>query len=137
MSDQKHDEGMKVRRQVLGDEHVERAEANKTSFDADFQHFITEMAWGSVWTRPHLERKTRHLLTIALLAALGKESELAMHIRATKNTGVTPDDVREVLLQVAVYAGVPAANSAFAVARRVYAEEGHEFSKEEVDDGRS
>lgn len=136
MSDQKYEEGMKVRRQVLGDEHVERAEAGKTSFDADFQRFITEMGWGSVWTRPHLERKTRHLLTITILAALGRESELAMHIRATKNTGVTPDDVREALLQVAVYAGVPAANSAFAIARRVYAEEGDVFSKEASDDGR-
>ena len=113
---------MKVRREVLGDDHVDRAEASKTSFDADFQRFITEMAWGRVWARPGLDRKTRHLLTLAILAALGKETELAMHIRATPNTGVTPAEVTEVLLQVAVYAGVPAANSAFAVAKAVYAE---------------
>jgi 4-carboxymuconolactone decarboxylase len=118
----KFEQGMKVRREVLGDAHVDRAEANKTDFDADFQQFITEMAWGSVWSRPGLERKTRHLLTIGLMAALGKEAELAMHLRATSNTGVTPDEVKEVLLQVAVYAGVPTANSAFAIAKKVYAE---------------
>ena len=118
----KFEQGMKVRREVLGEAHVDRAEANKTDFDADFQQFITEMAWGSVWSRPGLERKTRHLLTIGLMAALGKEAELAMHLRATPNTGVTPDEVKEVLLQVAVYAGVPAANSAFAIAKKVYAE---------------
>ena len=119
---EKHEQGMKVRRAVLGDGHVDRTEANKTPFDADFQHFITEMAWGSVWARPGLDRKTRHLLTIALLAGLGKEKELALHIRASQNTGVTPEEIKEVLLQVAVYAGVPAANSAFAVAKQVYAE---------------
>lgn len=118
--DSRYDEGMKVRRAVLGDAHVEQAEANKTAFDADFQRLITEMAWGSVWTRPGLARKTRHLLTIGLLAALGKENELAMHIRATRNTGVSAEEVREVLLQVAVYAGLPAANAAFAVAKEIY-----------------
>ena len=122
MADQKFEQGMEVRRAVLGDAHVDRAEANKTDFDADFQRFITETAWGSVWARPGLARKTRHLLTIGLLAALGQEHELAMHIRATTNTGVTPDDVKEVLLQVAIYAGIPAANSAVAVAKKVYAE---------------
>jgi len=122
MSDEKFKRGMKVRREVLGDAHVDRAEANKTDFDADFQRFITETAWGSVWARPGLDKKTRHLLTIAILAALGKEHELAMHIRATQNTGVTPDEVKEVLLQVAIYAGVPAANSAIAIAKNVYAE---------------
>ena len=122
MSDQKFEQGMKIRREVLGDAHVDRAEANKTPFDADFQRFITETAWGTVWARPNLERKTRHLLTIAILAALGKETELAMHIRATENTGVTAEEVKEVLLQVAVYAGVPAANSGFAIAKQVYAE---------------
>lgn len=121
MSD-KFEQGMRVRRAILGDAHVDRAEANKTDFDADFQQFVTETAWGSVWIRPGLERKTRHLLTIGMLAALGKETELAMHIRATRNTGVTPDEVKEVLLQVAVYAGVPAANSAIAIAKKVYAE---------------
>jgi len=122
MADQKFEQGMQVRRAVLGDAHVNRAEANKTAFDADFQRFITETAWGSVWARPGLARRTRHLLTIGLLAALGQEHELAMHIRATANTGVTPDDVKEVLLQVAIYAGIPAANSAVAVAKKVYAE---------------
>ncbi|MDX1412596.1 MAG: 4-carboxymuconolactone decarboxylase [Candidatus Promineifilaceae bacterium] len=114
--------GMEVRRLVLGDAHVERAEANKTSFDADFQQFITETAWGTVWTRPGLERKTRHLLTIGMLAALGKEHELAMHVRATKNTGVTPEELKEVFLQVAIYAGVPAANTAMNIAKRVFVE---------------
>ena len=122
MADSRYEEGMKVRRAVLGDEHVERAEAEKSDFDADFQRFIVEVAWGSVWTRPQLDLKTRHLLTIAMLAALGKENELAMHIRATRNTGVSAEEVREALLQVAVYAGVPAANAAFAIAKRVYEE---------------
>ncbi len=118
----KLEEGMIVRRAVLGNAHVDQAEANKTAFDADFQQFITETAWGTVWTRPGLERKTRHLLTITMLAALGKEHELAMHIRATPNTGVTPDEVKEALLQVAIYAGVPAANTAMAIAKRVFTE---------------
>jgi len=131
MADERFEQGMKVRREVLGDHHIDRAEANKTAFDADFQRFITEMAWGSVWTRPGLERKTRHLLTIAMLAALGKENELAIHIRATAYTGVTPDELKELLLQVAVYAGVPAANSAFAVAKKVYAELKNNISEEE------
>jgi 4-carboxymuconolactone decarboxylase len=124
MSDQSFEEGMKIRREVLGNPYVDRAEANKTSFDADFQRFITETAWGSVWARPGIDRKTRHLLTIAMLAVLGKENELAMHIRATQNTGVTPEEVKEVLLQVAIYAGVPAANSAIAIAKKVYTELG-------------
>jgi 4-carboxymuconolactone decarboxylase len=126
MSDQRFEEGMRIRREVLGDDHVDRAEANKTSLDADFQRFITETAWGTVWSRPGLDRKTRHLITIAILAALGKEHELAMHIRATRNTGVEPDEVREVLMQVAIYAGVPAANTAIAIAKNVYLERAEE-----------
>ena len=122
MDDKTFEQGMKVRRAVLGDVHVDRAEANKTSFDADFQRFITETAWGSVWTRPGLDRRTRHLITLALLSALGKEHELAMHIRATQNTGVTQEELKEVFMQVAIYAGVPSANTAFSVAKRVYAE---------------
>lgn len=122
LDNDKFERGMKIRRAVLGDAHVERAEANKTSFDADFQRFITESAWGSVWTRPGLDRKTRHLITLAMLAALGKEHELALHIRATQNTGITPEELREVFLQVAIYAGVPSANTAFSVAKSVYAE---------------
>jgi 4-carboxymuconolactone decarboxylase len=122
LSDDLFDKGMAVRKAVLGADHVARAEANKTSFDADFQRIITEGAWGTIWTRPGLDRKTRHLLTIALLAALGKHDELDMHIRATRNTGVTSDELKEVFLQLSIYAGVPAANSAFAIAKRVYNE---------------
>ncbi|HJS19104.1 MAG TPA: 3-oxoadipate enol-lactonase [Anaerolineales bacterium] len=117
-----YEQGMKIRRDVLGDAHVDHAEANKTSFDTDFQRFITETAWGMVWARQELDRRTRHLLTLAMLAALGKEHEFAMHVRASRNTGVTMDEIKEMLLQVAVYAGVPAANSAIAVAKQVFAE---------------
>jgi 4-carboxymuconolactone decarboxylase len=122
MTDERYEQGMQIRRAVLGDAHVDRAEANKTDFDADFQRLITEFAWGTVWSSDALDRQTRHLITIALLAALGKEHELALHLRATQNTGVTPQQVKEALHQVAVYAGIPAANTAFGVAKRVYAE---------------
>jgi 4-carboxymuconolactone decarboxylase len=122
LSDDRFEKGMALRKSVLGAEHVDRAEAGKTEFDADYQRYITESAWGTIWTRPGLDKKTRHMLTIAMLAALGKHDELAMHIRATRNTGVTPEELREVLLHVSVYAGVPAANSAFAIAKRVYQE---------------
>ncbi len=122
MKDKNFEEGMKIRRAVLGDRHVDRAEANKTSFDADFQSFITETAWGSVWTRSGLDRRTRHLVTLGILAAMGREHELAMHIRATENTGVTQEELKEVFMQVAIYAGIPAANTAFTVAKNVYAE---------------
>jgi 4-carboxymuconolactone decarboxylase len=121
-SDERYRQGMAVRRAVLGDAHVDRAQAAQTDLDADFQRYITETAWGAVWSRPGLDLATRHMLTIAMLAALGREHELALHIRATRNTGVTPEQLREVFLQVAVYAGVPAANTAYAVAKRVYAE---------------
>ena len=117
MTESCYEEGMKVRREVLGAEHVARAEARKTELDADFQRFITEMAWGSVWTRPDLDRRTRSLITIALLAALGRTEELALHFRASRNTGAEPREIAEALLHVAVYAGVPAANTAFAIAR--------------------
>ena len=117
MSDDRHARGMRVRRGVLGDAHVDRAEARATAFDADFQRFITEGAWGSVWAREGLDRRTRSLLVIALMAALGHEEELAMHVRATRNTGATPEDIKEVLLMVAVYAGVPAANAAIRIAK--------------------
>jgi 4-carboxymuconolactone decarboxylase len=122
LSEDQFEKGMAIRKSVLGEEYVARAEANKTDFDADFLRYATENAWGAVWTRPGLERKTRHLLTLAMLASLGRHEELAMHIRATKNTGVTRDEVKEVFLQVAVYAGAPAANSAFAIAKRTYKE---------------
>jgi 4-carboxymuconolactone decarboxylase len=124
MNDDRYERGMQVRREVLGDEHVERSLANRTGFDADFQRYITETAWGDVWTRDAIDRPTRHMLTIAILAALGREHELALHLRATCNTGVTPDQIADVFHQVAVYAGVPAANSAFGIAKRVYAELG-------------
>ena len=122
MNEQKYADGMAIRRQILGDEHVDRAEANKTPFDADFQRLITEMAWGTVWTRGTIDRPMRHLVTLAILAALGKEHELALHIRATRNSGVTPAQLAEAFHQVAVYAGVPAANRAFAIAKQVFAE---------------
>ena len=122
MADGRYQDGMRVRRAVLGDAHVDRAQANTTDVDADFQQFITELAWGGVWTRDGLSRSQRSLLTIAMLAALGHHDELAMHLRATANTGASREEVKETLLQVAVYAGVPAANAAFAVAKRVFAE---------------
>lgn len=120
----RYDRGMQVRRTVLGDAHVDRAEQNKTSFDEDFQAFITRGAWGDVWAREQLTHRERSMITIALLAALGHDEEVAMHIRATRNTGATMEDVREVMLHVAVYAGVPAANSAIRIAREVYRESG-------------
>lgn len=110
--------GMATRRAVLGDTHVNGAEAAKTAFDADFQAFITEGAWGSVWSRPGLTHRERSLITIALLAAAGHDEEVAMHVRATANTGASADDIKEALLHVAVYAGVPAANRAFKIAKR-------------------
>ncbi len=119
MTESRFERGMQVRREVLGSEHVERAMGRATSFDADFQQFITEMAWGSVWARPGLDRRTRSLITLAILAALGRE-ELALHLRASQNIGVDPQEIAEAFLHVAVYAGVPAANTAFATARKVF-----------------
>jgi 4-carboxymuconolactone decarboxylase len=118
-----YEEGMEVRRRVLGDEHVDRATTAATDLDADFQRWITETAWGGVWARPGLDLKTRSLITIAILGALNHE-ELELHIRAARNTGVTPDELTEALLHVAVYAGVPAANRAFRVAKQIYEGEG-------------
>jgi 4-carboxymuconolactone decarboxylase len=122
LSDELFDKGMAVRKAVLGAEYVARAEANETDFDTDWQRYVTEHAWAAVWSRPGLDRRTRSMLTIAMLATLGRLDELGAHIRATRNTGVSQDEVKEVLLQVAVYAGAPAANSAFAVAKRMYQE---------------
>ena len=124
MSDETHENGMRVRREVLGDEHVERAIAGTTGFTADFQDFITRYAWGEVWTRPGLDRRTRSCITLAALVSLGREHEVAMHVRAALGNGLTADEIKEVLLQAAIYCGVPAANSAFAVAQRVQEEEG-------------
>ena len=118
--------GMATRRAVLGDAHVDRAEAATSAFDAPFQEFITEGAWGSVWSRPDLGRRERSLITLALLAALGQWDEVAMHVRATKNTGATPAEVREAMLHVAVYAGVPAANHALKLVSETYREMGVE-----------
>lgn len=126
MSDQRFEEGMAVRRAVLGDAHVDRAQAAATAFDADFQRFIVESAWGSVWARPGLDRRTRSLLTLTILASLGHREEFAMHVRATRNTGVGAEELKEALLHVALYAGVPAANTAIAIAKRVYKEEDEE-----------
>jgi 3-oxoadipate enol-lactonase/4-carboxymuconolactone decarboxylase len=117
-----YESGMVVRKQVLGAAHVARASQNITDLDRDFQAFITRTAWGGIWTRPGLDRRTRSLLTIAMMASLGHEEELKLHLRASKNTGASPADIAEVLMQVAVYAGVPAANSAFRHAKEIFKE---------------
>jgi 4-carboxymuconolactone decarboxylase len=115
---------MEVRRAVLGDAHVDRALSRQDPFSGDFQEFLTRFAWGGVWTRPGLDRRTRSCITVAMLAALGRSEELALHVRGAINNGVTREELKEVLLQSAVYAGVPAANSAFRVAAEVLAETG-------------
>ena len=120
LEESRYDAGMRVRREVLGDEHVERATSRQTEFDAPFQEFITEVAWGSLWARHDLDRRTRSLITIALLAALGRTEELRLHLNASRNTGATPEEIREALLHVAVYAGVPAANTAMAIAKELF-----------------
>ncbi len=117
-------QGMTVRREVLGDEHVDRAVAGTTPLTAPFQDFITRYAWGEVWSRPGLSRAERSMITLTALVTLRQEGELAMHLRAALRNGVTPDQIGEVLLHTAVYAGVPAANRAFAIAREVLAEAG-------------
>jgi 4-carboxymuconolactone decarboxylase len=114
--------GMRVRREVLGDAHVDRAVANTTEFTADFQDFITRYAWGELWARPGLSRAQRSMVTMALLAGLGRHEELAMHVRAAIRNGVTAAEISEVLLHVAVYAGVPAANHAFVIADKTIKE---------------
>ncbi len=116
------DEGMRIRREVLGDEHVDRAIANTTDFTHDFQDLITRYAWGEVWARPGLDRKTRSAITLTALTALNHHHELAMHVRAALRNGMTPDEIGEVLLQSAIYCGVPAANRAFAIAQEVLSE---------------
>jgi 4-carboxymuconolactone decarboxylase/3-oxoadipate enol-lactonase/4-carboxymuconolactone decarboxylase len=120
MDDQRRrDQGMTVRRTVLGDAHVDRATAATTGFTADFQDLITRYAWGEIWSRPGLDRRTRSCITLAVLAALGHDDELAMHVAGARRNGLGPEELGEVLLQVAIYAGVPAANRAFRVAQRV------------------
>ena len=114
--------GMRIRREVHGDAYVDQAQARQTSFDADFQRFITEVAWGTLWARPDLDRRTRCLITIAILAALGRSEELALYCRSSRNIGVAPHEIAEALMHVAVYAGVPAANTAFALAKAALAQ---------------
>ena len=116
------DEGMTVRREVLGDEHVDRAKAATTDFTRDFQDFVERYAWGEVWARPGLDRRSRSLVTLAALVALGREEELAMHVRAARRNGLTDDEIKETLLHCAVYCGAPAANAAFRIASAVLAE---------------
>ena len=117
-----YQEGMKTRRSILGGAHVDQAQARMTDFDAPFQELIVEAAWGRVWSRPNWTSRERSIVTIALLAALGHDDEVAMHMRATANTGATPADITEALLHVAIYAGVPAANRAIKIAKRVLEE---------------
>ncbi|WP_133646961.1 4-carboxymuconolactone decarboxylase [Paraburkholderia flava] len=121
--DERYEAGLDVRRAVLGDAHVDRSLANRTDLTEEFQQLITRYAWGEIWTREGLPRHTRSLLTISMMVALNRTEELALHLRAAKNNGVTRDEIKEVLLQTAIYCGVPAANSAFHLADKVFREE--------------
>ncbi|CAB3772717.1 4-carboxymuconolactone decarboxylase [Burkholderia sp. MSh2] len=120
---ERYEAGMQVRRAVLGDAHVDRSIANRTEVTDEFQNLITRYAWGEIWTRDGLPRHTRSLLTIAMMVALNRGEELALHLRAARNNGVTRDEIKEVLLQTAIYCGVPAANSAFHLADRIFKEQ--------------
>jgi 4-carboxymuconolactone decarboxylase len=122
MSDPRYEAGLQARREVLGDEHVDRATDSATDFTRPFQEFITRSAWGEAWTRPGLDRRTRSCITLAVLTALRAESELALHVRAAKRNGLTDEEILEVLIHTAVYAGVPAANSAVAIANQILSE---------------
>jgi len=122
MNESAYDDGVRVRREVLGDEHVDRAVRRTTGFTADFQDFITRYAWGEIWSRPGLDRRARSCVTLTALVALGRLDELELHVRAALRNGLSEDEIKEVLLQCAVYCGLPAANSAFAVAQRVLAD---------------
>lgn len=119
MTDDRYEQGMRVRREVLGDEHVDRAVANTTEFTQPFQDFITETAWGNIWARDGIDRRSRSMITLAVLTALGREHEIAMHVRAALTNGLTKEEIGEVLLHTSVYAGVPVANRAFAIAQQV------------------
>ncbi|SAL64392.1 4-carboxymuconolactone decarboxylase [Caballeronia peredens] len=121
--DERYEAGMRVRRAVLSDAHVDRSLENRTELTTEFQNFITRYAWGEIWTREGLPRHTRSLLTIAMMVALNRGEELALHLRAAKNNGVTQDEIKEVLMQTAIYCGVPAANSAFHLAQKIFDEE--------------
>jgi 4-carboxymuconolactone decarboxylase len=122
MSKDDYEQGMEIRREVLGDEHVDRAIERTTELTAPFQEFITRYAWGGGWARPGLDRRTRSAITVAALAALGREHELELHLRAARRNGLSEAEIGEVLLHTAIYAGVPAANAAFAIAQRVFTE---------------
>jgi 4-carboxymuconolactone decarboxylase len=122
--DERREAGERVRREVLGDAHVDRAQAAVSPLTADFQDFITRVAWGDVWTRDTLDRRTRSVITLAVLTALGREGELELHLRGARTNGLSDEEIAEVLLHTAVYAGVPAANAAFGVAKRVLGENG-------------
>jgi 4-carboxymuconolactone decarboxylase len=122
MDKERFERGKKVRESVLGPGHVARTASNRTPFNADFQDFLMEYAWGEIWARPGLDKKTRGLITIAMLVAAGKNDELKLHIRATKHTGVTRDEVKELMMHAAIYAGVPTAYGAFQVATQIFAE---------------
>ena len=123
MTDEAYERGMKVRREVLGDAHVDQAVARTTGFTEEFQDLITRYAWGEIWSRPGLDRRMRSAITLTALIALGRMDELPMHVRAARRNGLSEDEINEVLLQSAVYCGAPAANTAFALAARVLAEE--------------
>jgi len=124
VTDERYEQGMRVRREVHGDEHVDAATARATDLTREFQELLTRYAWGEIWTRPGLDRRTRSLITLSAMVALGRERELELHLRSARRIGVSWDDIKEVLLQSAVYCGVPAANSAFAIAQAVQDEEG-------------
>ena len=123
MNDERFQDGMRVRREVLGDAHVDRSQAAATEFTRDFQEHLTRVAWGSVWTRPGLDRRTRSAITLATLTALGREGELELHVRGALRNGLTPGEISEILIHTSVYAGVPAANAAFRIAQRVIDED--------------
>jgi 4-carboxymuconolactone decarboxylase len=124
MTDARYDEGMRVRREVLGDDHVDRATASTTPFTEAFQEFIVQSAWGTIWNRPGLDRRTRSAVTLAVLTALRAENEIPMHVRAALRHGLSSDEIAEILLHTAVYAGIPAAGAAFALAQQTLADDG-------------
>ena len=131
MNDAAYDRGMRVRREVLGDEHVDAAVERTSGFTTDFQDLITQYAWGEIWTRPGLDRRTRSCITLTALVALGRLEELEMHVHAALHNGLTADEIKEVLLQSAIYCGVPAANAAFAVAQHALADQDEPPSPEQ------
>ena len=123
MTESKLEKGMEFRKKILGEEHVERSWKNATDFDRDFQEFVTETAWGAAWSRPGLDLKTRHMIVIAVLTALGRENELKLHINASHNSGISKDEMKELLMQIAPYAGIPASLTAFGIAKKYYSEQ--------------